>query len=71
MRFGTVRCYDCQVGFGWIKPNDGGHEVAVNESSVKSAGLGQLAAGQILGFQVGAGQRGPVAINLWATWSNR
>jgi CspA family cold shock protein len=71
MKFGTVRCYDPRAGRGWITPEDGGRDIAVDQSAVNTAGLGQLSAEQKIGFQIAAGRHGHVAVDLWATWSNR
>ncbi len=69
MKFGTVRCFDCKRGEGWIMPDDGSHDIIVQQTAVNDAGLGQLARGQTLGFHIADGQR--TAVDLWATWSNR
>ncbi len=69
--FGTVRCYDCRVGRGWIQPDDGSSEIAVKQAAVSQAGLGQLAPEQRLGFRIETGRKSRFATHLWATWSNR
>jgi|GEM_PF-3117352 len=69
--FGTVRCYDCRVGRGWIQPDDGSGEIAVKQAAVSQAGLGQLAPEQRLGFRIETGRKSRFATHLWATWSNR
>ena len=74
MRFGTVRCFNRQFGQGWITPDDGGREVAVQQAAVNDAGLGQLAVGQVVGFHIADGianEHHRTAVDLWATWSNR
>ena len=71
MMFGTVRCYDCRVGRGWIQPDDGSGEIAVKQAAVSQAGLGQLAPEQRLGFRIETGRKCRFATHLWATWSNR
>ena len=71
MIFGTVRCYDCRAGRGWIQPDDGSGEIAVKQAAVCQAGLGQLAPEQRLGFRVVRGRKSRLATALWATWSNR
>ncbi|MDD7911587.1 MULTISPECIES: cold shock domain-containing protein [Pseudovibrio] len=69
IKFGKVKNYDHMAGLGWITPEDGSRDVAVSKAAVKSARLGQICAGQRLGFHVSGG--GSNAVNLWATWSNR
>ncbi len=43
----------------------------MQQAAVNDAGLGQLAAGQIVGFKLVAKRLDRVAVDLWATWSNR
>ena len=69
--FGTVRCYDCRVGRGWIQPDDGSGEIPVKQAAVSQAGLGQLAPEQRIGFHIETGWESRFATHLWATWSNR
>ncbi len=69
VKFGTVKSFDHLSGRGWITPEDGGHDIAVNRAAVKKARLGQICEGQTLGFHVSGGT--PSAVDLWATWSNR
>ena len=68
-KFGTVRCFDTQTGEGWITPDDGGNDVIVRQTAINHAGLGQIAIGQMIGFDIARKNR--VAVNLWAAWSNR
>ncbi len=70
LRFGTVRCFNTRSGHGWIMPDDGSHEISVQQAAVNDAGIGQLAAGQVVGFHVTDGHL-RTAVDLWATWSNR
>lgn len=71
MIFGTVRCYNCRTGLGWIQPDDGSGEIAVKETAVSQAGLGQLAPEQRLGFRIETRRKSRLATQLWATWSDR
>jgi len=68
-KFGTVRCFDTRTGKGWITPDDGGSDVIVRQTAINHAGLGQIAIGQTIGFDIARKSR--AAVNLWATWSNR
>jgi len=68
-KFGTVRCFDTQTGKGWITPNNGGNDIMVKQAAINHAGLGQIAIGQTIGFDIARKNRS--AVNLWATWSNR
>jgi len=52
MATGTVKWFNGQKGFGFIQPNDGGNDVFVHISAVERAGLGGLAEGQKLSFEL-------------------
>ena len=41
-----------QEGFGFIQPNDGGQDVFVHISAVERAGLGGLAEGQKVSYEL-------------------
>ena len=57
MAIGTVKWFNAQKGFGFIQPADGGKDVFVHISAVERAGLGQLAEGQKLSFELVADRR--------------
>lgn len=71
MHFGTVRTFDPVTQTGLITPDHGVPAIAIDRGAVARAGLGQLAAGQRLGFSVKKHRRGLRAVDLWATWSGR
>ena len=52
MSIGTVKWFNAQKGFGFIQPEDGGKDVFVHISAVENAGMGNLAEGQKLSFDV-------------------
>jgi cold shock protein len=52
MPTGTVKWFNGQKGFGFIQPNDGGQDVFVHISAVERAGLGGLAEGQKVSFEL-------------------
>lgn len=52
MQTGTVKWFNGQKGFGFIQPDDGGNDVFVHISAVERAGLGSLAEGQKVGFEL-------------------
>jgi CspA family cold shock protein len=52
MRTGTVKFFNSTKGFGFIQPDDGGPDVFVHVSAVESAGMGTIAEGQKLSFDV-------------------
>jgi len=52
MATGTVKCFNGQKGFGFIEPSDGSKDVFVHISAVERAGLGGLAEGQKVQFEL-------------------
>ena len=64
MSTGTVKFFNATRGFGFIAPDDGSKDVFVHVSAIERAGLGHLAEGQKLSFDVQDDARGPKAVNL-------
>jgi CspA family cold shock protein len=65
MATGTVKWFNAQKGYGFIKPQSGGADVFVHVSAVERAGLDGLQEGQTLNYELEQGQRGRVsAVNL-------
>jgi cold shock protein len=65
MPSGTVKSFDAARGFGFIVPDDGGHDVFVHISAVKRAGIGELLEGASVTFDLILNHHGkPVADNL-------
>ena len=65
MSTGTVKWFDAAKGFGFIKPDDGGKDLFVHHSEIKSGGgYASLNEGQKVEFEVGQGQKGPCATNV-------
>jgi CspA family cold shock protein len=52
MSTGTVKWFNAQKGYGFIQPDDGEKDVFVHISAVERAGLGSLAEGQKLSFEL-------------------
>jgi cold shock protein len=52
MPVGTVKFFNTQKGFGFIKPADGGADVFVHISAVQRAGMQTLNEGQRLSYEV-------------------
>ncbi len=52
MTTGTVKWFNAQKGYGFIQPDDGGKDVFVHISAVERSGLGELAEGQKVGFEL-------------------
>jgi CspA family cold shock protein len=65
MSIGTVKWFNSVKGFGFIQPDDGSKDVFVHISAVERSGLGSLAEGQRIEFDVERGQQGKTsAVNL-------
>ncbi len=61
---GTVKWFNVKKGFGFIVPDDGGEELFVHHSEVKTGGHADLAEGQKVEFSIGQGKKGPCAVNV-------
>ena len=66
---GTVKFFNAERGYGFIKPDDGAHDVFVHITAVESAGLKALNEGQRVSFDVEPDKKGkgPKAVNLIVT----
>ncbi len=52
MTTGTVKWFNVQKGFGFIAPDDGGKDAFIHISAVERSGLGNLAEGQKVSFEL-------------------
>lgn len=52
MAIGTVKWFNPAKGFGFIQPEAGGDDVFVHISAVEKAGLGTLAEGQRISYEI-------------------
>jgi CspA family cold shock protein len=64
MTTGTVKFFNQTRGFGFISPEDGTKDVFVHATAVEQAGMGSLAEGQKVTFDIQPDERGPKAVNL-------
>ena len=66
---GTVKFFNGERGYGFIKPDDGGRDVFVHIIAVEQAGLKALNEGQRIQFEVDPDKKGkgPKAVNLVIT----
>lgn len=63
---GTVKFFNTDKGFGFIKPDDGGADIFVHISALQASGLASLAENQKVSFETEPDRRGkgPKAVNL-------
>ena len=64
MSTGIVKWFNSSKGFGFIVPDDGGEDLFVHHSEIKSDGYANLDEGQKVEFVVGQGKKGPCATNV-------
>ena len=64
MSIGTVKWFNSSKGFGFINPDDGGEDLFVHHSEIKTSGYASLDEGQKVEFKVGQGKKGPCATNV-------
>jgi CspA family cold shock protein len=64
MATGTVKWFNADKGFGFITPGDGGQDLFVHHSEIKTQGYASLDEGQAVNFEVGQGKKGPCATNV-------
>jgi CspA family cold shock protein len=66
---GTVKFFNGERGYGFIKPDDGARDVFVHITAVERAGLKSLVEGQRITFDVEPDKKGkgPKAVNLVVT----
>jgi CspA family cold shock protein len=63
---GTIKFFNADKGYGFIKPSDGGRDIFVHITAVEQAGLASLNEGQKISFEVEPDKKGkgPKAVNL-------
>lgn len=58
---GTVKFFNVEKGFGFIKPDDGGRDVFISARTLERAGLSMLEANQRVRVGTRMGLKGPMA----------
>ena len=66
---GTVKFFNTEKGFGFIKPDNGGADIFVHISALQASGLASLSENQKVSFDTEPDRRGkgPKAVNLSVT----
>ncbi len=64
MEKGTVKWFSADKGYGFITPENGGKDLFVHHSEIKTGGYATLSDGQQVEFEVGQGKKGPCATNV-------
>jgi CspA family cold shock protein len=63
---GTVKWFNADKGFGFITPEEGGNDLFVHHSEIRTEGYASLDEGQKVEFAVGQGKKGPCATGVTA-----
>ena len=63
MAIGTVKFFDAQKGYGFLTC-EGGTDLFVHYSNIAGSGYRSLEQGQQVEFEIGAGRKGPEALNV-------
>ncbi len=61
MSTGTVKWFNSQKGYGFIRPDEGGDDAFVHISAVERAGLNGLAEDQKIEYELVEGRNGKMA----------
>ena len=61
---GTVKWFDGEKGYGFIRPDDGGEDVFVHHTGIAGSGFKSLDEGEKVTYEVAQGRRGPQAENV-------
>jgi CspA family cold shock protein len=61
---GTIKWYNAIKGFGFVASDRGGKDIFVHASTLKRAGIADLAEGQRVAVEVIDGRKGPEAASL-------
>ena len=64
MSTGRVKWFNEQKGYGFITPDDGSDDLFVHHTSILGEGFRNLDEDQEVEFEVGQGDKGPVANNV-------
>lgn len=65
-QLGTVKFFNAERGYGFIKPDGGGRDIFVHVSALAQAGVQSLNEGQRVSFEIELDKKGkgPKAVDL-------
>ena len=63
---GTIKFFNVDKGYGFIKPDDGGRDIFVHITALEQAGLHSLNEGQRVSYEIEPDKKGkgPKAVQL-------
>ena len=64
MLTGTVKWFNDQKGYGFIRPDDGGKDVFVHHSSIEMKGFRTLQEGDKVSYDIENGSKGLQAVRV-------
>ena len=64
MATGKVNWFDKKKGYGFITPDDGGKDIFVHSSEIRSEDNSPLYDNQNVEYEIGEGNKGPCAIKV-------
>lgn len=64
MNKGTVKWFNSEKGFGFIKNSENGEDIFVHFTGIVAEGFKTLEEGQEVTFDITNGDRGPQAVNV-------
>ena len=67
MEKGTVKWFNSEKGFGFIKQNDSDTDVFVHHTAIKMDGYRKLEEGDVVEFEIVEGRKGPQASDVTVT----
>lgn len=64
MATGTVKWFNDEKGYGFIKPSDNSKDVFVHHKGINMEGFRTLQEGQTVEYDIEQGLKGPQAVNV-------
>lgn len=61
---GIIKWFNNKKGFGFISDPDGGTDIFVHYSEIRSEGFKTLEEGDTVEYELSPGERGPKALNV-------